>query len=208
MTSGGGDVIAAEMEEVVDLVVGGEEALRLAGRFEPLHLPFSPSRRLVRILGPVVEALVPAVLDPGHQLPLRRAIARQLVGDHDARRPALPLQQLAQQALGGPLVAPALHQHVEHDAVLVDRPPQPVLLAGDFDHDLIEVPLVAGAGAAAGGSGWRTPGRTVSTVSHNRPFFRDVAATHSSSQVCAVAAGGIRTRTPCCAGALNPSPTA
>jgi hypothetical protein len=27
----GGDVVAAEMKEVVDLVVGGEETLRLAG---------------------------------------------------------------------------------------------------------------------------------------------------------------------------------
>src|SRR3712207_4080125 len=44
---GGGDVIAAEMKEVVDLVVGGEESLRLAGRLEPLHLPFSSSCRLV-----------------------------------------------------------------------------------------------------------------------------------------------------------------
>jgi hypothetical protein len=30
-TLAGGDVIAAEMKEVIDLVVGGEEALRLAG---------------------------------------------------------------------------------------------------------------------------------------------------------------------------------
>jgi hypothetical protein len=44
---GGGEVIAAEMEEVVDLVMSREEPLRLAGRFEPLHLPFSPPRRLV-----------------------------------------------------------------------------------------------------------------------------------------------------------------
>jgi hypothetical protein len=49
----------------------------------------------------------------------------------------LPPQQLAQEALGRVLVAPALHQHVEHEAVLVDRPPQPVLLAGDGDHHLI-----------------------------------------------------------------------
>src|SRR3954467_13111519 len=34
----GRDVVAAEMEEVVDLVVGGEEALGLPGRLEPLHL--------------------------------------------------------------------------------------------------------------------------------------------------------------------------
>jgi hypothetical protein len=59
----GGDVVAAEMEEVVDLVVGGEEALRLPGRLEALHLPLPSSRRLVRILRPVVQALVPAVLD-------------------------------------------------------------------------------------------------------------------------------------------------
>jgi len=32
-------VVAVEMKEVVDLVVGGKEALRLAGCFEPLHLP-------------------------------------------------------------------------------------------------------------------------------------------------------------------------
>src|SRR5918997_610515 len=59
----GGDVVAAEMEEVADLVVGREEALRLPGRLEALHLPFSSPRRLVRVLRPVVEALVPAALD-------------------------------------------------------------------------------------------------------------------------------------------------
>jgi hypothetical protein len=60
-------VVAAEMKEVVDLVVGGEETLSLPGRCEPLHLSFSPSRRLVRVLRPIVEPLVPAVLDTGHQ---------------------------------------------------------------------------------------------------------------------------------------------
>ena len=134
---GGGDVLTAERKEVVDLFMGREEPLHLTGRFEPLHLPFSPPGRLVRILGPVVEALVPVVLDPGHQLFLRRGIARQLVGDQHTRWPALLLQQLAQEALGRVLIAAALHQHVEHDAVLVDRPPQPVLLAGNGDHDLI-----------------------------------------------------------------------
>jgi hypothetical protein len=78
-----------------------------------------------------------AVLDPRHQVFLRRGIARQLVGDQHPRRLPLPPQQLAQEALGRVLVAPALHQHVEHEAVLVDRPPQPVLLAGDGDHHLI-----------------------------------------------------------------------
>jgi hypothetical protein len=141
---GGGNVLTVEREEVVDLVVRREEPLRLAGGFEPLHLPLASSRRLARILGPVVEPFVAAVLDPGHQFFLRRGIARQLVRDQHPRRPHLLLQELAQQALGRLLVAPALHQHVEHEAVLVDRPPQPVLLAGDGDHHLVEVPFVAG----------------------------------------------------------------
>ena len=86
------------------------------------------------------------MLDARHDLPLCRTVARQLVGDHDARRPALPLQQLAQEPFGGPFVPPALDQHVEYDAVLIDCAPQPVLLAGDFDGDLIKVPFVSGAG--------------------------------------------------------------
>ena len=57
----GSDVIAAEMEEVVDLIVGGEEPLCLAGRFELLHLPLSSARRLVRVFCSVVEPLVLAI---------------------------------------------------------------------------------------------------------------------------------------------------
>jgi hypothetical protein len=56
------------MEKVADLVVGGEETLCLPGRLEVLHLPLSSSRGLVRILDPVVETFVPAVLDAGYQV--------------------------------------------------------------------------------------------------------------------------------------------
>ena len=44
---GSSNVIAAEVEQVVELIVGREEAPRLAGRFEPLHLPLSSACRLV-----------------------------------------------------------------------------------------------------------------------------------------------------------------
>ena len=86
------------------------------------------------------------MLNAGRDLLLRSPIAGQLIGDHDARRPALPLQQLAEQALGGALITSALDEDVEHDAVLIDRTPQPVLLAGDFDRDLVQMPFVSGAG--------------------------------------------------------------
>src|SRR3954468_16431259 len=76
------------------------------------------------------------MLDRGHHLRLRGAVARQLVRDHDTRRPRLPLQQLAKQTLGGPLVAPALDQDVEHDPILVDSPPEPALRSPDHQAHL------------------------------------------------------------------------
>jgi hypothetical protein len=75
---GSSDMIAAEMEEVVDLIVGGEEPLRLAGRFELLHLPLSAAGRLVLVFRSVVEPIVLAMLDAGHDLSFGRAVARQL----------------------------------------------------------------------------------------------------------------------------------
>ena len=133
----GSDVIAAEVEEVIDLIVGREQALRLTGRFELLHLPLSSACRLVRILRSIVEALVLAMLNAGHDLPLCRAVAGKLVGDHHTRRPHLPLQQLAQQPLGRLLVAAALDQDVEHNADLVHGSPKPMLYPGNFEHDLV-----------------------------------------------------------------------
>src|ERR1700757_4842956 len=85
-----------------------------------------------------------SVLDRGHHLALGRAVAGQLVCNQNARGAPLLLQQLSQQAFGGPFVPPALHQDVEHDDVLVHRAPQPMLLAGNFDGNLVEVPLVSG----------------------------------------------------------------
>src|SRR5690349_17959303 len=103
---GCGHAVAGPEEEVVDRVVGGQETLSLSGRLEPLHLAFPSSCWLVRVLCPVVEPLVLAVLDARHDLLLRRAIRFQLIRDHDAGSPALPLQQLAQQPLGRLLVPP------------------------------------------------------------------------------------------------------
>jgi hypothetical protein len=44
---GGEEAMATEVEEVVDLVVGGEETLGLSGRLEPLHLAFASSGGLM-----------------------------------------------------------------------------------------------------------------------------------------------------------------
>src|SRR3954451_9797745 len=76
------------------------------------------------------------MFDRGHHLILRGAVARQLVRDHHTRHAGLPLQQLAKQTLGGLLVAPALDQNVEHNPILVDRPPEPVLRSPDHQAHL------------------------------------------------------------------------
>ena len=52
---GCGQEVAAELEEVVDLAMAGEEPLGMPRRLEPLHLPFASSGRLVRNLRPIVE---------------------------------------------------------------------------------------------------------------------------------------------------------
>ena len=122
--------------------MGGQEALRLPRRHGTPHLPFSPSRGLVRVLRPVVQSLVLPVLASRHHRALGCPVARQLVGHHDARCPALSLHQLAQQALGSLRIAPVLHQGVQHPSGPVDRAPQPVPHARKRQHDLVQVPLV------------------------------------------------------------------
>src|SRR5271165_3809984 len=150
----GGVLAWAAGEDVGDLIVGGKKPLHLPRRLEALHDPLSSASWLVGILRPVIEAFVLAVLDARHDLSLGRGVASQLVGDQHTRRSSLLLQQFAEQALGRLLVAPALDEDVENEALLVNCAPEPVLLAGDGDHDLIEVPLVA----AAGGSPTETVG--------------------------------------------------
>src|SRR5215204_5890041 len=92
---------------------------------------------------------MPPVLDRGHDLTLGGAVARQLVRDHHTRGPALLFQKPPEQALGGLFVPPALDQDVEHDPILVNSPPEPVLLAADHQAHFIEVPFIARTGEPA-----------------------------------------------------------
>jgi hypothetical protein len=133
-------------EKVGDLIVDGQKSLHLPRRFEAFHDPLSSSRWLMRILRPVIEAYALAMLDARHDVPLGSRVAAQLIGDQHTRRLALLLQQLALQALGCLLVTPALNQDIENETLLVDRAPEPVLFAGDGQHDFIEMPFVTAAG--------------------------------------------------------------
>ena len=59
----GGQAMAAELEEVVNLAVTGEELLGMPRRLEPLHLSFSPSCRLVRDFSLVVAVMALSMIN-------------------------------------------------------------------------------------------------------------------------------------------------
>ena len=107
------------------------------------------SGRLVTVFRPVVEPLVLPALHPRHDRPLRGAVAAQLVGNHHPGCPTLALQQLAHQSFRRGRVPAALHQDVENDTLLVDRPPKPVPPVSGGDHTLVQGPFVPGAGKSA-----------------------------------------------------------
>ena len=99
----------------------------------------------MRILGPVVETFVRAVLDVWHDLAPSGRVGAKLIGDHAPGWAALFLQEAGQQAFRRFGVAAALEDFIEHIAILINRPPEPVFLARDRDHDLIQVPDVTAA---------------------------------------------------------------
>jgi hypothetical protein len=91
----------------------------------------------MRILSAIVQAFMLPMLNTGHDFSLCSGIAGQLVRDHDARGHALLPEQFPQQALGRFGIATALNQDVEHDPMLIDGAPEPMLPACDADHDLV-----------------------------------------------------------------------
>jgi len=87
------------------------------------------------------------MLHTGQNLPFGRGITGQFVRDDHARHVFQTLKQLAEEAFGRLLVAPALHQDVEYISVLIHRSPEVVPLAVDGEKDLVQMPLVTTARA-------------------------------------------------------------
>ncbi len=67
------------------------------------------------------------------------AVAGARARAHHARHVGESLQQLAQELGSRPFVAPRLREDVAHGAVLVDGPPQGVVLAGKLIRARIRV---------------------------------------------------------------------
>ncbi|GAC1461103.1 MAG: hypothetical protein PVSMB2_22630 [Ktedonobacteraceae bacterium] len=79
-------------------------------------------------------------------LAFRCSIPGQFVGDDHARNIFQSFEELAKEFLCGLFVAAALHQDVQHVAILVDRSPKGMLLATDREDDLVQMPFVPALG--------------------------------------------------------------
>ncbi len=120
--------------------------MRLPGRGEAFHDTLASSGRLMAVFGSAVQTSVLPVLNHRHHCSFGSGIVRHFIGDHHARSHILFLEQPAQQALGCFRNSATLNQNVEHEPVRIDSAPQPVLLAGDGDDNLIKVPFGPDAG--------------------------------------------------------------
>jgi len=134
---GRGEPMPTGAEVLGDGPIGGEKALGMPGRFEPLHAPLPLARGLVRILGTVIEVFVLAVFHARQNLPLGSSITLELIRNEHPGDILAPFKEFAEELLGGVLVAPPLHEDVEFHAVLIHGPPQIVPLRIDSDDDLI-----------------------------------------------------------------------
>ncbi len=132
-------------EEIADGREHADEPLQVPGRSKALHHPLSPTERQMRSLRSVIQPFVRAVFDCRHDLAPGNCVGAELVSDHASGWAALFLQEAGQQAFRRFSVASALENFVEHIVILIDSPPELVLLAQDRDHDFVEMPDVTTA---------------------------------------------------------------
>ena len=123
--------------------------MRLAGRFEPPPLALLLACALVGEFRAVVQPLVLTRLHTGHDRFLGGGIAPELIGDQHPRDVLQALEKLAKEPFGGFGIASTLDENVEGIALLVDGPPERVVLAIQGDDHFIQVPFIAPSGLSA-----------------------------------------------------------
>jgi hypothetical protein len=136
--------MAAWTEMIANGPLCSEKPLGVARGFEASHRSLTLARWLVRVLRSIVQAFVPAVLHARQHVFFGGCIAAELIGDEHARDVLTPFEQRAEESFGGLLVAPPLHQNIQHLPVLIHGPPKIVLCTIDGEDDFIEMPLVTG----------------------------------------------------------------
>src|SRR5215510_2011232 len=115
---------------------------------EPLPPILALARGAMRVLTAVVQIATLAMFHPGQDLALGRAVALQLIRDEHPWHVLQAPEELAKKLLRRVLIAPALHQNVEHVIVLIHGAPQVMALTIDRPKHLIQVPFVTWLGAS------------------------------------------------------------
>jgi hypothetical protein len=92
--------------------IRGQEALGVSWRFEPLHAALPLAGWLMGILGAIVEIAVLPMFHPRENLPLRRPVALQLIGDDHPWDIPAAFEELAEELFRCDLVAPALDKDI------------------------------------------------------------------------------------------------
>src|SRR5208282_1201895 len=117
-----------------------EKSLRGSHAFETLHLAFSSSGRLMRILRSIVAPSTAFMAFSDSKITGCSSIRTQIICDELVGDKAIFLQQLAHQFGCRPLVPPGLDQHVEDFALGIHSAPEVDQATIDPEIDLIEMP--------------------------------------------------------------------
>ena len=111
--------------------------------FEFPHPSLPHPGRLMRLLCPIILILFSAVDHFGHQLPVSNSIAAKLVSHDLPGLAAVTPQQPIEEALCRYTIPFCLQEYINNFPVLVDGPPQVMLLSIDLYEDFIDVKSIA-----------------------------------------------------------------
>ena len=131
--------MALLIEMILDLGVNRAESLQRLHTSKPLHRALSSSKRLMRILRPVVEAATDLVPIGGANFFHRRGIRTKPVGD-DLLRSAVLLHDALEKFQRRSFVPPRGDHRRQDFAFMVDGAPKIAQLAVDLHKHLVQVP--------------------------------------------------------------------
>jgi hypothetical protein len=146
---GGRELVASRSHVWGERSRRGEEPRRLPQRFAPLQAPFTRARRLGGILRAVSAVAGLPRLDAGPNRTRRGPRAGALVRDEYPRDIGHPREPLAATLRRRLLVPTARHEHSQHVAVVIYRPPPGVTFGVAGAQDCIAVPCVTEPWASA-----------------------------------------------------------
>ena len=120
-----------------------QKSLSLPDRFESPHPSFPTPGRFMRLLGAIVLILLGTVNCLGYQFSMGYAITPQFISHDLPGLTATRSQQASEEELCCCAIAPGLQEYINNFTILIDGPPQAMLLAVDPYEYLIDVESIA-----------------------------------------------------------------